>query len=814
MHRYSFPHTPVAHPEAIIGAGKYRFSVLADGLLRYEWAEDCQFEDRASVLAINRRFPVPEFRIKESQQSLQILTSRFHLTYDKQEFSPNGLSAVIKGNYGPHVSVWRYGTPTSNLGGTTRTLDEADGRVALDQGVISRQGFATLDDSKSMLFDDRQWVTTRLPGSRVDGYLFAYGHDYRQAIQAFYVLSGPQPLLPRWALGNWWSRYYPYTADEYLSLMDRFHKSEIPLSVAVLDMDWHIVQDERVKKAGVTGWTGYTWNRELFPNPKAFLGELHDRGLHVSLNDHPADGVQSYEDPYQEMAIALNHDVSMGDPISFDVTNQAFLDAFFDVLHRRFEREGLDLWWVDWQQGTHSRIPGIDPLWVLNHYHFLDSALNDKRPLTFSRYAGPGSHRYPIGFSGDTVVSWDSLNFQPEFTATASNIGFGWWSHDIGGHFHGEKNDEMLIRWVQYGAFSPILRLHSSNNIFSIKEPWNLDSQYGQIMTEYLQLRHRLLPYLYTMNVRAAVQGLPLVQPMYWGYPESEESYNVPNQYLFGTDLIVVPITTPQDPRSRRSQVLAWLPPGRHVDIFTGVVYDGDRRIWLNRRLKDYPVFAPEGAIIPLDAASILTNGCADSPTIELLVVVGADGVFELVEDDGKGQYTDQINFRRTRISFNQQAGELRIGPTSGGNIPPQVRQWSVRFLGYASSKAIQVCSGDKAREVNGQHMTNGLLVDLGSHAESAHIVVKLESHPSLTMNRPGPQIVEFLRGAQIELDLKDGIRKIVERSVSRLLQIGELHALGLDSVLLNPILEFLLADSRLILTEDNQETGFLVVDI
>jgi alpha-glucosidase (family GH31 glycosyl hydrolase) len=559
----------------------------------------------------------------------------------------------------------------------------------------------------------------------------------------------------------------------------------------------------------VTGWTGYTWNRELFPNPKAFLAELHDRGLHVSLNDHPADGVQSYEDPYEEMANALGHDVSMGDPISFDITNQEFLDAFFDVLHRRFEREGLDLWWVDWQQGTHSRIPGIDPLWVLNHFHYLDSTLDNKRPLTFSRYAGPGSHRYPIGFSGDTVVSWDSLHFQPEFTATASNIGFGWWSHDIGGHFHGEKNDEMLIRWVQYGVFSPILRLHSSNNIFSIKEPWNLDRQYGQIMAEYLQLRHRLLPYLYTMNVRAAVQGLPLVQPIYWGYPEIEEAYNVPNQYIFGTDLIVVPITTPQDPSTRRSQVLAWLPPGRHVDILTGMVYDGGRRIWLNRRLKDYPVFAREGAIIPLDMASTLPNGCADSHKIELLVVVGAGGTFELVEDDGKGQYTDQIDFRRTHISFNQQAGELHIEPTTGGNLP-RVHQWSVRFLGYTSSEMIQVCVGEEIHIVKGQFQKNGLVLDLGSHPESAHIVVKLESQPALMMNRPRPQIIEFLRGAQIKMDLKDDIRKIVDSSRSILLQIGELHALGLDNVLLNPILECLLADSRLLLTKGNEETGGL----
>ncbi|KAJ5137815.1 uncharacterized protein N7443_009896 [Penicillium atrosanguineum] len=811
MHRYCFPHTPVANPEAIVGSGKYRFTVLADGLLRYEWAEDEQFEDRASVLAINRRLTVPQFRVKQDENCLQIITARFHLTYDKQFFSPNGLSAVIKGHYGPHSSIWRYGMPGSSLGGTTRTLDETNGRIPLEPGIISREGFATLDDSKSMLFDDRQWVATRSPGNRIDGYLFAYGHDYRQAIQAFYLLSGPQPLLPRWALGNWWSRYYAYTAEEYLALMSRFRKNGIPLAVAVLDMDWHIVDDDRVKKAGVTGWTGYTWNKKLFPDPKIFLAELHNQGLRIALNDHPADGVQSYEDPYEEMAAALKHDTSMGDPVPFDITNQEFLDAFFDVLHRRFEKEGLDLWWVDWQQGTHSRIPGIDPLWVLNHFHFLDSALDNKRPLTFSRYAGPGSHRYPIGFSGDTVVSWDSLHFQPEFTATASNIGYGWWSHDIGGHFHGEKSDEMLIRWVQFGAFSPVLRLHSSNNIFSIKEPWNLDAPYDQIMKQYLQFRHRLLPYLYTMNFRAAVDGLPLIQPMYWGYSESDEAYNVPNQYIFGSSLIVAPITAPQNPKTRRSQVLAWLPPGRHVDIFTGGVYDGDRRIWINRRLSEYPVFAPEGAILPLDSAPILENGCRDSAMIKLLVVVGADGSFELVEDDGCGQYTGQINFRRTCISFHQQAGELHIGPTSGGDVSPHTRNWSVQFLGYCSEQ-IQINVDGETKTVIGKKVNNGLLVDLGSYPENIRILVTLEAHPSLSVNQPAPQIVDFLRDAQIGLDVKDAIRAIVESSKPILLQIGDLHALGLDEALLSPILEFILADSR-VLSRESQDTGYVVVD-
>jgi alpha-glucosidase (family GH31 glycosyl hydrolase) len=802
MHRYSFPHEPVANPDAVVGGtGKYRFTLLADGLLRYEWAEDSQFEDRASVLAINRCLPVPEFRVKDDEDTLQIITSRFHLTYNKQSFSPSGLSAVVKGHYGAHSSIWRYGTSSSNLGGTARTLDEIDGRIALENGVISRQGYATLDDSKSMLFNEKQWVVTRLPGDRVDGYLFAYGHNYQQAIQAFYLLSGPQPLLPRWALGNWWSRYYAYTSEDYLELMGKFEENGIPLSVAVLDMDWHIVDDARVKEAGVTGWTGYTWNKKLFPDPKAFLAALHDKGLRVALNDHPADGVQSYEDPYEEMALALNHDTSMRDPIPFDITNQAFLDAFFDVLHRKFEKEGLDLWWVDWQQGTHSRIPGIDPLWVLNHYQFLDSALDNKRPLTFSRYAGPGSHRLPIGFSGDSCMTWDSLNFQPEFTATASNIGYGWWSHDIGGHFHGERSEEMLIRWVQLGTFSPVLRLHSSNNIFSIKEPWKLAIPYRQVMTKYLQLRHRLVPYLYTMNARAAIEGIPLVRPMYWGYPDSEEAYNVPNQYMFGSELIIAPITTPSDPNSHRSEVFAWLPPGRYVDLSTGMVYDGDRRLRLNRAVKKYPIFAREGAIIPFDSSPVLRNGCENPSVLELMVVVGVDGTFELLEDDGTGQLVDQNKFRRTPISFHQESKELIIGPTSGEDQASHIREWSVQFMGYQRHEKAQVSIttslGNESRTVELEGNGRSLAVELGSFASNVKITVRLEKDPVLDVQETAPQIVKFLRNAQMNMDLKDRIRRIVESSKPKLMQISELHTLALPSPLFNPIFEVLLADSR-----------------
>lgn len=429
-HRANFPTKPIANPKAIVGGeSKYRFTVLTDGIVRYEWAPDGHFEDRASVFAINRDLPVPDFRVISKNGILEIITEKFHLTYaEGEEFSGSGLSASVKGIFGCHSSVWRYGEECENMGGTARTLDEADGRIPLGPGVVSKKGYTTIDDSVSMLFSEDGYVATRKPGSgRIDGYLFAYGHDYAGAVRALYALSGSQPLLPRWALGNWWSRYYAYSDKEYLTLMDKFEEEKIPFSVGVMDMDWHVVDDPMVHATGKSGWTGYTWNKELFPEPEKFLEEMHRRKLKITLNDHPADGIQNYEDLYEAMAKAIDHSTENKDPIHFDITDRKFLDAFFDVLHRPLEDQGVDFWWIDWQQGSHSRIPGIDPLWVLNHFHFVDNMLHHKRPLTFSRYAGPGSHRYPVGFSGDTIVTWASLAFQPEFTATASNIGYGWY---------------------------------------------------------------------------------------------------------------------------------------------------------------------------------------------------------------------------------------------------------------------------------------------------------------------------------------------------------------------------------------------------
>lgn len=594
----------------------WRITVLTSRLFRLEYSTEQQFEDRLSQIVVNRDFDEVACTFSLDGDTVRITTADSVIWFNRDSFdfsveSPCG------------GSVWSWEAPLHNLGGTARTLDNADGAIPLEDGIFSEEGIGILEDRSCLLNDSGELCPRSSDG--IDLYVFLYGKRFEEGLRAFYQLSGSTPLLPRFALGNWWSRFWPYTQQEYLELMDRFDQECLPISVSVLDMDWHVTKVPE----GYSGWTGYTWNRELIPDPKELLSQLHQRGKHVTLNLHPADGVQPFEEGYRRMAETMGLSPDENKTIPFDFVDDRFRAGYFNALLHSLEQEGVDFWWIDWQQGTQSKIPGLDPLWLLNHYHFLDAAKEGKQPLILSRYAGPGSHRYPIGFSGDTIMSWDSLKFQPYFTATAANIGYGWWSHDIGGHMNGVRDDELACRWVQFGVFSPINRLHSTCNRFAGKEPWKYRHDIREIMGRFLRLRHQLIPYLHAMNHRCHEEGIPLIRPMYHGWPDSEDAYRCPNQYEFGSQMIVAPVVTPGDPKQGISETDVWLPDGTYYDFFTGIRYKGGRWVRAYRPLSSIPVFVKAGGIIPMEE-------CDGS--LLLLVYPDADGHFTLYDDLDNGE--------------------------------------------------------------------------------------------------------------------------------------------------------------------------------
>ena len=784
--RLRLPTAPVARPDAVVQGDRWRITVLTDGLLRIEWADDGVFEDRASVFALHRDLPVPDFRCVDGP-TLEIVTERLHLVYDRGPFTPSGLSVQVRGNVSAYHSIWRFGETTKDgEGGTARTLDDVDGRIALEPGVVSRWGYAALDDSTSPVLEDDGWVSPR-DGGKQDLYVFAYGTDHAEAVKAFYAVSGSQPVLPRWALGNWWSRYYPYSADDYLALMDRFDKERLPFSVAVLDMDWHPV--EEVDPAYGSGWTGYSWNRDLFPDPEAFLSALHERGLRTTLNLHPADGVRAFEDAYEEMAAALGHDTADEAPITFDITDPAFVEAYLGILHRRLEDQGVDFWWIDWQSGSHSRVPGIDPLWMLNHFHFVDAGRDDRRPLVLSRYAGPGSQRYPVGFSGDTVISWASLEFQPEFTATASNIGYGWWSHDIGGHFGGVRDDELTTRWVQYGVFSPILRLHSSSNPFLVKEPWAFGAEARALMGEALRLRHRLVPYLHSMNIRAATEDVPLVRPMYHLHPREERAYEVPNQYAFGSEMLVAPITSARDPVSLHGSATAWLPPGTWSDLFTGVVYDGGRLLDLHRDETTIPVLVPAGGLVVLAGPDEL-DVTRNPSVVEVLLVPGADGSFTLLEDDGSGSTPDDIPVVATCVLWDQGSGVLTIEASRGpAGVVPSTRSWVVTALASAGLTTATVDGDRVAGSAGSDGRVSFTVADVPTDRD-----VRITLGPDLAPRTHDVRgrLLRVLDRSQWSYEGKAAVWGTLNRDAPEGAVLAELQALDVPAPLLGAITELL----------------------
>jgi alpha-glucosidase (family GH31 glycosyl hydrolase) len=761
---------PVANPDAVILSGNARFTLLTSRLIRLEYAPDGRFEDRPSQVFWYRDQPVPPFDVARDGAGVQIRTDHLHLRYKGGAFSADSLTITLR----PSATSWQYGQDDPhNLPGTARTLDQVSGATPLEPGLISRSGWCVVDDSATLVFNAGGWLVPRSADTNTDTgchdlYFFGYEQEYSACLRDYRRVAGQVPLIPRYILGNWWSRYWEYSQNELLGVVGEFAEHRVPLAVCIVDMDWHLVDNPHH-----AGWTGYTWNRTLFPDPTAFVRHLHNQGIATALNLHPADGVAAHEAAYREMAQRLGRDPESAETIPFDSTDPAFMQAYFELLHHPEEARGFDFWWMDWQQGKQTRLHGLDPLWWLNHLHFYDLGRDGhKRPFIFSRWGGLGNHRYPIGFSGDTHVTWESLAFQPHFTASAANVGYGWWSHDIGGHFFGMEDAELYTRWVQFGVFSPILRLHSTKVIDHERRPWGYDAETERITTQALRLRHSLIPYLYALAWRDHAEGECLIRPMYHTHPADDRAYTNPQQYRFGPDLIVAPFVTPADPATRMAAQRVWLPPGNWCHLGSSTWLRGDRELTWHGPLDDIPVFAPAGAIVPL-AADALANTHLDNPVVLVWrFFAGADGAFTLYEDDGKSQAYRTGGGCRTQVRQERaDDGPLVVtfaAPEGEVTHLPERRSHVLVFEGVGKPAQVQGQVDGRLYPVQWEYDSEHgrLLLSPITVGRSADIRITLHTAP-LRPDRRLARLHDVLRRLRLETMVKMGLRPQLEAFVA-----------------------------------------------
>ncbi len=598
--------------------------------------------------------------------------------------------------YGPGYSC-PTGTPTAAQ--CTAALPE------MHPGILDRAGYRLLDDTQSAVWTSDGWVAPRASGGDVqDGYLFVYGHDYTQALRDLNRLTGPSPLLPEYTFGVWFSRYYAYTTSDYENtLIPAFRANHVPLDTLSVDTDWKSPNQ----------WDGWEWNPALFPDPAAFLKWAKGQGIHVTLNIHASiannDPQLAATEAIAGMPLAPNTTCFTpgGQCNTWDWSSIPQAESYF-ALHQPFESQGVSFWWLDWCcDNSTASMAGVTPDNWINHLYAQELANKSERGFVLSRTgssyqnpdevypAGPwAGHTSTLAFTGDTWGTWNTLAFQAQLAGDESSIDEPYVSDDIGsflGQPPGTASDDpdIYARWVQLGAFQPILRLHSSHGN---RLPWDYPEPVDGIAANFLRLREALVPYTYTLADQSVDTGLPITRPLYLDYPGQAAAYTTPTEYLYGPDVLVAPVTTP----GTVSTESVWFPPGQWTDWFTGATFTGPSQQTLTVPLGRMPVFVKDGGIVPEQSPMSHVGARPGAPTV-LRVYPGAPGQFSLYQDAGTGIGYEHGQYSRTTITVLPGPGHspkmsVEIGPTRGSYAgQPSTRSFSVQFERLAAPHTVIV---------------------------------------------------------------------------------------------------------------------------
>ena len=780
--RYELAKTNVS---TVFSGDNYRITILSETLVRLEYNEQGVFEDRPTEIVNNRSFKNVAIKTTENNGILLIETAYFILEYAMGKSFP-GNKILPGGNLKVTLKnaddkVWWYGNPEArNFGGTYSSLDGMES-IKLEQGLYSTDGFATIDDSESFVIDEGGGIMQRESG--IDIYVFAYNTDFDKALTDYFTLTGFPAFIPRYALGVWYSKNDLMNQEYITELASEFKQNNVPLSILYLN-HWFSEGDAYVP-------SGYTWHSKLYPNPKQMIDHLHEQNIKLGLYVNPAYGIYPKEAMYEKAAEYLN--VANNEVIKTNPASAVWIDVYLKLFIQPLEALGVDFFVNDYHTDS------LTTLSLLNRYQFLDANRTfEKRAMLLARNGMKAAHRFPVHYTGNLNVSYKTLAMLPRFNMAAANVGLSWISNDIGGFTGGIEDPELYRRFVQFGTFSPILRLNADGGRYYKRVPWKWDVKTRAIASEYLRLRHKLIPYLYSEAYRYHEDGTPLVRPLYYQDESLYDSVLYGNQYYFGSQLLVAPITTPSDELIKRSILRTYLPEGMWYDFQTGKRYRGNNYYISFYKDEGYPVFAKAGSIIPLNNDEELTT--KNPGSIEFYVFPGSNGNYDLYEDDGETNMYKQGHFSNTSIEFTYEPNQytLNMRPTAGKmNVIPATRDYKFRFRNTANVDSVAVMIQGRAVEHKAYAEKTDFIIELKQIATSLPLTITCsgEGIEEGAVKLINDDIDDIINDLSVKTALKEQLNEILFSDLpidKKRIKIRRLKSVGLDPKTINMFLKLL----------------------
>lgn len=754
----------------IITGDKYRFSILSPRLIRIEYNKDNKFENRATSLVVKRNFGSTNFTVEQTELSLTITTEYFTLTYVKgTPMNSKNLKVKVNGTdrewYPSHKEI-------RNLGSINYSLDYLENNLKLDKGLYSFDGFATLDDSTNLVLENDNFIP-REP--TYDMYLFVYNKDLGLCLQDYFNLTGYPPMIPRYTLGTWWYKNDPYNMYDIDNILKEFYDNHLPISVFLLGDKWHNREEN------------FAYDRTLFDTN--ILNKYYkSKRVKFGLTINPELPIYPKDPLFNTLSNAINNYDNKY--LSFIPLNNNTISIYLNTVISNLKSTGINIFNIDYNNEKDKQ-----GLFLLNHYHYVIANLNEVGVI-LSRNPGIAPHRYPIIYSGQTRVSWDTLKALPTYNNSAANLGITWHAHAIGGYYGGIEDDELYLRYIQFGVFNPIFILAGDTGKYYKREPWKWNQLNLSVIRTYMQLRNKLIPYIYNEGYNYHEYGVPLIQPLYYKYPKIYDEPNYVNQYFFGSRIMISPIIKKKNIEMNRVVQRIFIPSGTWYDYFSGKKFAGNKYYVNFYKDEDYPIFVKEGSIIPMSL-----DDTSDLPqNMEIQIFPAENGLYssyELYEDDGIS-LNKNYNYIIIKMNLDRVENGYKFTITKKeGNLNVPNRTYLLRFKNMKNPDKIIVKYQGQTKECQAIVEKNDLLLELKdiNVYEPLEVLLLGNNLEIETISVINKEIEGILDDLEIETIIKESVDEIIFSDLSinkKRIGLRKLRRQGLEPKYINMFISLL----------------------